>query len=148
MNPGTIHATAVVIGEAGVLIRGVSGAGKSALAVALIGEAVARGLFSRLVGDDRVSLAVAGERLSARPHPAIRGLLETRGIGIVTVDSEPAAVLRLVVDLGEPADRMPDLADQSVTIEGVKLPWMRISANQPVQDQACRIVDRLGLGRT
>ena len=34
--PSTIHASAVVIGETGVLIRGASGAGKSTLARSLI----------------------------------------------------------------------------------------------------------------
>ncbi len=147
MSPETIHASAVVIGESGVLIRGVSGAGKSALAAALVREALGRGLFSLLVGDDRIRLSVAGQRVSARPHPALAGLIETRGVGIVTVESEPAAVLRLVVDIGDAPDRMPETTDQSVIIEGVKLPRMRISATQSVQDQACRVVDRLGPGR-
>lgn len=50
-----VHGTAAVVGEAGVLIRGASGAGKSSLALALVDAAAARGLFARLVGDDRIS---------------------------------------------------------------------------------------------
>ena len=52
-SAGYIHATVVLVGEAGVLIRGASGSGKSALALALMSEAGRRGLFARLVGDDR-----------------------------------------------------------------------------------------------
>src|SRR5579885_12565 len=44
-----LHATAAVVGEAGVLIRGPSGSGKSSLAFALIAAAKASGLFARLI---------------------------------------------------------------------------------------------------
>ena len=49
-----LHATAVVVGESGVLLRGPSGAGKSSLALALIWAARERAGFAALVADDRV----------------------------------------------------------------------------------------------
>jgi HPr kinase/phosphorylase len=58
-----IHACAVAVGERGALIRGPSGAGKSALSLAMLALARQAGRFAALVGDDRIFLSVAAERL-------------------------------------------------------------------------------------
>ncbi len=77
------HASCVVVGEAGVLHprpvrqRQVDAGAPRSWTLAARG-----GGFARLVGDDRVSLAAQGGRLVARPHPAIAGRVEVRGIGI------------------------------------------------------------------
>ena len=76
-----IHASTIAIGEAGVLIRGKSGAGKSVLALALITLAKQEGLFARLVADDRTALSARGGRLLARPVAPLEGLVERRGFG-------------------------------------------------------------------
>jgi serine kinase of HPr protein (carbohydrate metabolism regulator) len=108
----SLHASAVLVGEAGVLVRGESGAGKSTLVRRIIESAQAKGLFARLIADDRVILAAEHGRLVARPHPAIAGRMEVRGVGIVAMDHAAAAVIRLVVDCGAPPlDRLP-LRDQ------------------------------------
>ena len=81
-----LHATAVIFGEDGVLILGPTGAGKSALALALLARARATNRFAALVGDDRVwAHAVAG-RLVVRGAPATAGLVERRMSGLVSVD--------------------------------------------------------------
>lgn len=104
----TVHASAVVVGEAGILIRGPSGSGKSSLARRLVEAATRRGLFARILGDDRLHLAAEHGRLVARPHPLIAGKLEVRGLGIVDQAHVPAAVIRLCVDCGSaPLDRLP-----------------------------------------
>lgn len=134
----TVHANAVLVGADGVLIRGRPGAGKSALTRALIATATAEGRFARLVADDRVALSVSGGRLVARPPAALAGICERRGRGLEAVAHEPAAVVRLVVDLVavEAAERMP-AADALVTeILGVRLP------RQPV---ACAAADTAGM---
>jgi HPr kinase/phosphorylase len=116
----TLHATCVVLGEAGVLIRGPSGSGKSQLARRLL---TGCGGFARLVCDDRVRIEARNGRLVARAVPAIAGMLEIRGLGLMRTAFEPAAVVRLVVDgLTEPAERLPDEADAAVEICGVTLP--------------------------
>jgi hypothetical protein len=94
-----IHASAVVVGEAGVVIRGRSGRGKSALALALIDIANTHGLFGRLVGDDRILVRACGGRILLSGAPNTLSLIERRGIGLETVPFEPAAVARLVVDI-------------------------------------------------
>lgn len=129
--PGsTVHASCVVLGEAGILIRGASGAGKSTLARRLIATGEREGRFARLVGDDRVALSAAGGRLLARPSPAARGLIEVRGLGLRRIAHEPACVLRLIVDLvTDTPDRFPDEVELHDELLGIRLP--RVVANLP-----------------
>ncbi|BBE72280.1 HPr kinase/phosphorylase [Oharaeibacter diazotrophicus] len=122
----TVHAGAILIGDVGILIRGPSGSGKSALALALIERARQRGRLGALVADDRVILAVHGGRLVARAPATIAGLVERRGRGIEARDHEPACVVRLVVDLVETVERMPEPDAFATAILGVAL------ARQPV----------------
>ena len=118
-----IHAGCVVIGEAGILIRGASGQGKTLLARRLIDAALAQGLFARLVADDRVQLSTIAGRLLGRPNRAIAGKMEVRGLGIAAAPHEDAAVIRLVVDcVTETPPRLPDDAERNVSIDGVALP--------------------------
>ena len=119
-----VHATAVAIGAAGVLLRGPSGSGKSDLALRLIdGGAL-------LVADDQVSLRREGGRLIAGyplAAPArLRGCLEVRGLGLVPVAMAAAAPLDLVIDLqpGVPVERLP--APAIAGYLGVGLPLLRL----------------------
>ncbi len=132
MSPPAVHATAVVIGEAGVLIRGASGTGKTSLAFALVDTARRDGLFAAFIADDRVVLAAANGRLVARCPETIAGLAERRGRGIETVEHVPAAVIRLVADLVDAGTiaRMPEAAEEKVEIEGVKLRRQPIPVRQ------------------
>ncbi len=122
----TIHATAVLVGAKAMLIRGEPGSGKSRLALRLL-EAAGRELpFVRLVGDDRVYLENRAGRLVVRPPQELAGLLEIRGTGIVRVPFEAAAVVGLVIDLGQPADRMPAAESRKAVLEGVTLPRLAV----------------------
>ncbi|MBV9969782.1 MAG: hypothetical protein JO228_07355, partial [Xanthobacteraceae bacterium] len=99
-SDSTIHGSAVLVGTRGLLIRGNSGAGKSQLVLQLIGAAAqGRLAFARLVADDRIFVTAIHGRLIARAPPELAGLLEIRGLGIRRLPYEPAAVIRLVVDL-------------------------------------------------
>ena len=96
-----IHASAAALGSDAVLFRGPSGAGKSDLVLRLIG----RGW--QLVADDQVMLE--GETLSA--PPALRGMLEIRGLGIfAALPVASPARLCLMVDLVARQD-VPRLED-------------------------------------
>jgi HPr kinase/phosphorylase len=122
----TVHASCVVVGEAGVLIRGAPGTGKSTLAWNLTERARLGGRFAALVSDDRTQLRNRHGRLIASPVPAIAGYIEARGAGIVTVVHEPGVVVRLVVDLAAAAPaRMPEPADSAAHICGVMLPRLQ-----------------------
>ncbi|WP_158266827.1 HPr kinase/phosphorylase [Alsobacter soli] len=142
MSAVPVHACCVVVGDAGVLIRGPSGSGKSTLARRLLDEAARRGLFGRLVSDDNVLVEARGGRALGRVRPAIAGAIEIRGRGILHGEHEPSAVLRLVVDCGVNAlDRMPEAGDLATVVEGVTLP--RIVAGP---DEADRVLLALGRG--
>lgn len=128
---GFTHATCVVIGEAGVLIRGPAGSGKSTLARELLQEARRLGWFARLVGDDRIHLRALNGRLVARPHPAIAGRLEVRGMGIRGGLHVAGAVVRLVVDCGYPRlDRMPEEAQNWADMKGLNVRRVVAGAGQ------------------
>ena len=141
-HPENIHATAVVVGEAGVLIRGPSGAGKSALALALVALAREAGVFARLVGDDRVMVAATHGAVVARPHPGVAGRVERRGEGLADVAHEAAAVLRCVIDIapgsdGEPP-RMPAAEDLRTVVLAVSLPRLTLRAKDAATESARR----------
>jgi HPr kinase/phosphorylase len=142
-----VHASAVVVGEFGLLIRGAPGAGKSELAGHIIGEALQRGHFARLVGDDRIIMATAGARILLRSHPGIAGMMERRWEGIVAVPYEPAAVLRCVVDLeqsGAPLpDRIPEEAAKRLIWREISVPRLVFPASLTVERRTARVLDFL-----
>jgi HPr kinase/phosphorylase len=126
-----VHASAVAIGSAGVLIRGPSGAGKSDLVLRLIdspGFGVGSSLLrASLIADDQVVVQRDGNHLFLSPPPAIAGQMELRGIGIIKLSHMSSAQLALVIDLADEAaiERMP-AADETTEILGlhVKRYWI------------------------
>jgi HPr kinase/phosphorylase len=110
-----LHATCVAVDARGLLILGPAGAGKSALAIRLIA------LGATLVSDDRTLVVSDQGRLSAScPNPALQGLIEARGLGILRAPSTDSVDLALAADLGQPElDRLPPR--RTVTILGLQL---------------------------
>jgi HPr kinase/phosphorylase len=100
--PATVHASAALVGERGVLIRGAAGSGKSSLLLSLIHGAVG----ATLVADDRVVLTSIDGRLVAAVPEAIAGRMEVRGLGIVRYPHASPVPIDLVVDLSA-ADGVP-----------------------------------------
>jgi HPr kinase/phosphorylase len=127
--PVSVHATGIVIGKAGLVIRGASRAGKSSLALALLDVAAQAGLFSALIGDDRLLLSASDGHLIARGHPAILGQIEQRGVGILSVPWEPEAKVRCVVDILPPeqAVQRSEAVNPSVTLCGIDLPLLAVA---------------------
>jgi HPr kinase/phosphorylase len=103
-----LHATCLVLGEAGLLITGASGSGKSSLALSLLALGQAQGLFARLVADDRVLLRRHRDRILAVPPPAIAGMIEKRGLGILHMAHEPAVRIDWLIHWCSDPDRMPE----------------------------------------
>lgn len=125
-SDASIHASAVLFGHRGILIRGPSGSGKSRLALALL-QAAGTG-FARLIADDRVFAEAANGRLLLRPAAQLAGLLEVRGLGIVRVPHEAVAVADLLVDLAAAdAQRLPADAALSTTLAGIRLARLAVA---------------------
>ena len=140
---GYVHATAIVVCESGVLIRGASGAGKSRLAALLLAEAERRKTFARLVSDDRVALTTCDGRLLARAHPALVGLIERRFEGIVSMPHEPVCVVNHVIDLvDERQPRLPDVEDCRLDLLGIAVARFTLATGLPDVD-APSVLDRL-----
>jgi HPr kinase/phosphorylase len=142
MRAINVHACAVVLGGMGVLLRGRSGSGKSALALALVDRFQARGDFAALVADDRALIEACAGRLIARPHPAIAGMIEARGLGLVSVPYEKACRLHAVVDIGvagETPPRFPEEKEKCAELAGVVLPRLFVKSCDEVA------VARIGL---
>ena len=115
-NGNTLHASAVKLPAGGVLLLGPSGSGKSRLAMQLIDH-----YDAQLIADDRVCLSVDGTSLRAAPPDNLAGLLELRGLGIVTMPYQPAPI-NLAIDLVGRAD-VPRIAqEKGFAHAGVQVP--------------------------
>jgi serine kinase of HPr protein (carbohydrate metabolism regulator) len=126
--PPNLHATALLVGDRGVLITAPSGSGKTTLALTLIGLENAAGRFACLVADDQVFAAARAGRLVVSCPRAIAGAVEVFGLGPRPVAHLGSAVVDLVVRLVEGAER-PRYADpQTEAIAGVALPRLDLPA--------------------
>ena len=72
IEPITVHASCVAVQGRGVLIRGASGAGKSALALQLMA------LGAKLVADDQTILTRKDGAIFASCSPRLRGMIDGR----------------------------------------------------------------------
>ncbi|MEM6857692.1 MAG: serine kinase [Pseudomonadota bacterium] len=101
-----VQASAVAINGRCVLIEGEPGTGKSSLALALI----SRG--AQLIGDDGVYLsrreADGNACVCASPPPNIEGLIEVRGVGLMTRPLAPPTPVALVLSLAAKTERLPE----------------------------------------
>jgi len=133
------QATAVAIGGRALMIEGPSGSGKSSLALALIDRG------ATLIGDDSLLLEARDARLIARPHPNTRGLLEVRGLGLLTFPVCEAARVALVLRLDEGAPRYVEAA-QTIRRGGIDLPLLLLSPASTVLHLAAELaLERFGL---
>lgn len=128
----TIHASCVALGDAGILIEGPPGSGKSDLVLRLLDEpGYGLGnleLRGRLVSDDQTVIEKRGTALFAASPTPTAGLFEIRGQGIVKVNHLAEVKLVLAVKLlpaGE-IERMPEPAFRHIA--GIALREIRIDA--------------------
>lgn len=127
-----LHASAVVIGDKGVLIAGPSGSGKSTLVRHLIDYALLRGRFAALIGDDRIAIEAVNGRILAKGHSKIAGLMEIRGTGMAATKFIPQAVIDLLVSPETVIKtRLPDEGERSETLMGVRLPRIETRPDDP-----------------
>jgi HPr kinase/phosphorylase len=126
----SVHASAVLVENRAVLIRGPSGTGKSRLAFELILAGRAGQIPQAvLIGDDRVHLDASEGQLWVRPARELAGLIEIRGLGIRRCDFADGAIVGLVVDLSAAdAERLPAPEALLTRIYGVSIPRIPVGA--------------------
>jgi HPr kinase/phosphorylase len=158
-EPSGLHASAVRLQGRGVLILGASGSGKSRLALALLqahgglsspksfpddtlpsghpGHAMPlEALPTGLVGDDRIILGSHDGRPTASPLPQGAGLIEARGMGILSMPWCERAPLHLCVELCQllEMERLPD--DPVLLVAGQPLAHIKV----PLGDLAHQVM--------
>lgn len=115
---GIAHATTVSVDGRAMLIAGVSGSGKSSLALQMIA------LGAGLVSDDRTILTPSPEGLPlASAPPAIAGLIEARGIGVLKLPEAGPARVVAVIDLDRTeTERVPEA--RRIRLCGAEVPYL------------------------
>ena len=137
MKTITVHASCVAFGRKAVLIRGIPGAGKSDIVLQLIdGQGYGLGakpLHAKLVADDQVVLMRIKDDIVATAPDILKGKLEIRGRGIVSVPQTASAKLIGVVDLKPRVEieRMPEPQDMQVEILDLLFPLCFIDPTAP-----------------
>jgi serine kinase of HPr protein (carbohydrate metabolism regulator) len=116
----TLHASCIAIGGCAVLIEGLSGSGKSDLALRLIDRGAV------LVSDDYTIVRRIDDRLIASAPPNITGLIEVRGVGLVPMPAEADVTVALIISISDDVERMPEGPETEV-IAGVSIPRYRIA---------------------
>ena len=112
------HGTAISRNGHAALLLGSAGAGKSSLALHLLA------LGADLVADDAVRATLSDDRVILSAAPRIKGMIEARGVGLLTVKAVDKATLAIVVDLDKTAHtRLPEPEEYSIL--GVKFPLIR-----------------------
>lgn len=125
----------------GALIEGASGVGKSDLAL----RAIESGF--RLVADDRVEVFASGGRLYGKAPASLAGLLEIRGLGVVSQPalalSEVALIVRCVSAVSE-VERLPE--PRFETVAGVSVPVFDLWPLEPAAPvKISRMMEHLGV---
>jgi serine kinase of HPr protein (carbohydrate metabolism regulator) len=139
LSSETIHASTVAKDGRAVLLTGLSGAGKSDLALRMLDRGFA------LVSDDQTIVKRQGTRLVASCPATIAGKMEVRGIGIVDVDYVTDVPVALLVELTNEVQRLPD-GNRERPIVGVRIPLISVDAmTASAASKVAIALDRLGL---
>ena len=79
-------------------------------------------LGANLIADDRTIVTISEAGLRASCPKEILGQIEARGVGLLTAESQPSAIVRLVVDLGkQEQDRLPPRRDITLIGQNIAL---------------------------
>ncbi len=119
-----IHASCIAIGARSILLSGVSGAGKSDLALRMIDRG------ARLVSDDYTEIRLVDGALVAQPPKALRGKIEVRGMGIATLDHVARVPVALFVALDEAPVRLPEQSQFEIIL-GIAVRKVALAGLEP-----------------
>jgi HPr kinase/phosphorylase len=138
----TIHATTVAIDGRAIVLRGPSGSGKSDLALRLIADG------ADLVADDRTELTARDGALIATSPPKIAGLLEVRGVGVLSLPHRDGVPVALLADLdaNQPPPRLP--TPDWETLNGIAVARIGLAPFEASASAKLRMALRHGVGVT
>ena len=138
LSSETLHASTVALDGRAVLIMGISGSGKSDLALRMLD----RGFT--LVSDDQTIVMKEGTKLIASAPTNIRGKLEIRGVGIVDMEVSDNVPIALAVELTSDITRLPDDSRER-PILGIGVPLISVDAmTASAASKVALALDRLG----
>ena len=138
LSSETLHASTVALDGRAVLIMGISGSGKSDLALRMLD----RGFT--LVSDDQTIVMKEGTKLIASAPTNIRGKLEIRGVGIVDMEVSDNVPIALAVELTSDLTRLPDDSRER-PILGIGVPLISVDAmTASAASKVALALDRLG----
>lgn len=125
----TVHGTCVALGPHAALLRGKSGSGKSDLGLRFLALPESEDGAARLVADDQVCLGPRGGGLMASPPAKLAGLIEVRGLGILSAQFVSSARLVVVCDLvpAQEVPRMPPDPWDRITLADTALPVLKLA---------------------
>lgn len=125
----------------GALIEGPSGVGKSDLALRALDQGF------RLVADDRTMVFAAGDRAYGKSPASLFGLIEIRGVGVVTAPALPFCEIAVVircVPTPDAVERLPEPRTQGVA--GASVPIFDLWPREPAAPaKVARIMQSLGV---
>ena len=118
------HATAVSYADRGVMFTGPSGSGKSTLALEIMA------LGGTLISDDRCILSRQDGKVIVSAPPSIKGLIEARGVGILSAETVASVALSLIVDLSVlETERLPPQRLTTILAQSLPLLYKAESPN-------------------
>lgn len=118
-----MHATSVALEDNGVLIEGPSGSGKSDLALRLIDSG------ATLISDDLTFCQKRTKKIFLFSTKNIYGLIEVRGMGIITVPYIENIELKIIVNLTQNnVERLPRRKEK--VLMGVRIPLIEINPKE------------------
>ena len=125
----------------GALIEGPSGVGKSDLAL----RALDQGFV--LVADDRTLVFVSNDKLYGRAPDPLAGMVEVRGVGVLSQSHRPFCRIDLLVrcvDRPQAVERLPD--PRFEVVEGVPTPVLDLWPLEPAAPgKIRRMFEHLGV---
>jgi serine kinase of HPr protein (carbohydrate metabolism regulator) len=121
LSSETLHASCVSIEGRAVLIEGLSGSGKSDLALRLMDRG------AKLVSDDYTIVRRVNGKLLASAPPNITGLFEVRGVGLIPMPFESDTPVALIASIAETIERLPEATTTRI-VAGIAVPTCLIAS--------------------
>lgn len=134
-----VHGTAIALEGRAALIRGAPGSGKSDLALRCLAQPATDLIVgpALLIADDQVVAEPRDGKLYLSCPSPIKGLLEVRGLGIVSVPAGESAALELLVDLvaHDEVERLPDpeVSSELLGVRVRRLALFPFEASAPIK---------------